>query len=267
MRGKMTALTLAAACLSVAPAMAQPWVGHKVIYDAPTTVNMGGREVVADIALHADINAAAKGVTRIALVTDVTKFIVDVEKDLAKWIAAHQDRCGERWAAGKPVIDFPDGAIRFAVDIEVEVWTCGLNGAGEPKRLTREGGDVDVTLLPYVEDGKLQARINAFTIKNRSGVSRYLPLELVVRRLLDDEMAKLNKNPKFYPAPKPFISEGFGYESIRGVKKGDRTIIVARYRGKGAANAYSRLAARVKAEGIEAEGVKKDGAKTEAAAK
>ena len=263
MRKMMSGLALAAAFAALAPfnlAAAQPWLGHKVIYDAPTNVNMGGRPVIADIALHADMNAAAKGVTRVALVTDVTKFIVDVEKDLAKWIAAHQDPCGERWAAGKPTIDFPDGAIRFAVDIDVELWTCGLNGAGEPRRLTREGGDVDVTLLPYVEDGKLQARIGAFKIANRSGVSRYLPLELVVRRLLDDEMAKLNKNPKFYPAPKPFISEGFGYESIRGMKNDDRTIIVARYRGKGDAGAYPRLAARVKAEGIKAEGVRNEGA-------
>lgn len=248
---KMLKLLAFLAAAAFAPvASAQPWVGHTVVFDGPADVNLGGRPVIADIEIHADMNAAAKGVTRVALVTDVTSFIVDVEKDLEKWIAAHQDRCGERWAAGKPEISFPDGAIRFAVDIEVALWTCGLDGEGEPTLLTREGGAVDVTIVPYVEAGRLQARIGAFAIDERSGVSRYLPLEFVVRRLLDEEMAKLNKNRKFYSAPKPFLSEGFGYESIVGSNKAGRVVIVARYRGKGDAASYQRLAARVKSEGI-----------------
>jgi hypothetical protein len=116
--------------------------------------------------------------------------------------------------------------------------------------LTREGGAVDVTLTPYVEAGRLQARISAFTIDARSGVSRYLPLEFVVRRLLDEEMVKLNNNRKFHSAPNPFLSEGFGYESIAGSNKAGRVVIVARYQGKGDASVYKRLAARVKSEGI-----------------
>ena len=242
---------LAALAASVATAQAQPWIGHEVIYEGPTTVNLAGRPVVADIALHADMNAAAKKILRVALVTDVTTFVAQTEADLESWIASRQAECGERWKAGEPLIDFPQGAIRFALDLEIELWTCGVDGKAKPARLTRETGRVDVTLVPYVEDGRLQARLGAFSIDNRTGVSKYLPLEFVVRGALDQEIAKLNKNAKFYRAPKPFLDLGYRYESLRGDKKPDgRIIITARYRGAGAAPAYATLAAKIREAGV-----------------
>ncbi|MFN3960421.1 MAG: hypothetical protein ACK4NP_10955 [Parvularculaceae bacterium] len=230
---------------------AQPWIGHEVIYEGPTPVNLAGRPVVADIALHADMNAAAKKILRVALVTDVTSFVKQTERDLADWVATRQARCGERWKAGEPLIDFPQGAIRFALDLEIELWTCGVDGKAEPSRLARETGRVDVTLIPYVEEGKLQARLGAFSIANRTGVSKYLPIEFVVRTALDQELARLNKNPKFYRAPKPFLDLGYTYESMKGEKKPDgRVIITARYRGAGEAAAYRTLAAKMREAGI-----------------
>lgn len=248
---KKIGATLAALAASLAAAQAQPWIGHEVIYEGPTPVNLAGRPVVADIALHADMNAAAKKILRVALVTDVTKFVAQTEADLETWIATRQAECGERWKVGEPLIDFPQGAIRFALDLEIELWTCGVDGKAKPSRLTRETGRVDVTLIPYVEDGKLQARLGAFSIDNRTGVSKYLPLEFVVRGALDQEIAKLNKNAKFYRAPKPFADFGYKYESMKGEKKPDgRVIITARYRGAGAASAYQKLAAKMREAGI-----------------
>ncbi len=240
-----------AAIASAAPASAQPWIGHEVIYEGPTPVNLAGRPVVADIALHADMNAGAKGVLRVALVTDVTKFVTQTEADLENWIATKQARCGERWKAGEPLIDFPQGAIRFAMDLEIELWTCGAGGKGEPGRLARETGRVDVTLIPFVEEGKLQARLGEFSILNRTGLSKYLPLEFVVRGALDQEIGRLNKNPKFFRAPKPFIGLGYKYESMKGVKRPDgRIIITARYRASGDSARYAVLAARMREAGI-----------------
>ncbi len=240
-----------AALAFAASASAQPWIGHEVIYEGPTPVNLAGRPVVADIALHADMNAAARGVLRVALVTDVAKFVAQTEADLENWIASRQSDCGERWKAGQPLIDFPQGSIRFALDLEIEYWTCGVDGKGEPARLARETGRVDVTLIPYVEEGKLQARLGEFTIDNRTGVSKYLPLEFIVRGALDREIGKLNQNPKFYRAPKPFVGLGYKYESMKGEKKPDgRFIITARYRASGDAADYVALAARVRASGI-----------------
>lgn len=240
-----------------AVALAAPPAGYEAIYDAPTRVNMGGRPVIADIALYADRAAAKNGDLKLVLETDVTDFIVDVEKDLEKWVAAHQDQCGQRWNAGKPLIDFPKGAIRFALDIELEVWNCGWDGKGEPGRMMLETGRVDVTLVPSAVDGKLQASLGELKIDNRSGVSKYLPLEFVTRSIVEQELKKLNQNPKFYKAPKPFIDEGFVYESIIGETSADkRVVITARYRAKGKESALKRLADRVRAEGISAEGVK-----------
>lgn len=231
--------------------------GFATIYDAPTRVNMGGRPVTADIILATDQQAAAKGDLRLALVTDVTDFIADVEKDLEKWVATHQDACGQRWAAGEPYIGFPKGAIRFALEIELELWNCGWNGKGDPSLMTTERGKVDVTLNPYVEGGRLQASLGDFTIGNRGGVSKYLPLEFVLKSILEQEIKKLNQNPKFYKAPKPLIEEGFVYESIRADKAaGDRVVITARYRARGDQKTIKRLADRVRVEGISAEGVR-----------
>ena len=242
---------MAALAASVAAAGAQPWIGHEVIYDGPTTVNLAGRPVVATIALHADMNAAAKKILRVALVTDVTEFVAQTEADLENWIATRQAECGERWQAGEPLIDFPQGAIRFALDLEIEFWTCGVDGKAKPSRLTRETGRVDVTLIPFVEDGKLQARLGAFSIDNRTGVSKYLPLEFIVRGALDQEIGKLNKNAKFYRAPKPFLDLGYNYESMKGEKRPDgRVIITARYRAAGEASAYRKLAATMREAGI-----------------
>lgn len=242
---------VAAMAISASAAQAQPWIGHEVIYGGPTTVNLAGRPVVAGIALHADMNSASKKILRVALVTDVTEFVAQTQTDLENWIATRQARCGERWKAGDPLIDFPQGSIRFALDLEIEYWTCGVDGKGEPSRLARETGRVDVTLIPYVEDGKLQARLGAFSIDNRTGVSKYLPLEFVVRAALDQELAKLNKNTKFHRAPKPFLDFGYKYESMKGEKKPDgRVIIIARYRGAGDAPAYQKLAAKMRETGI-----------------
>ncbi len=239
-----------------AAAFAAPPKGYEAIYDAPTRVNMGGRPVTADIALYTDRAAAKNGDLKLVLVTDVTDFIIDVEKDLEKWVATHQDRCGQRWNAGKPLIDFPKGAIRFALDIELEVWNCGWDGKGEPGRMMLETGRVDVTLLPAAVDGKLQASLGDLTIDNRSGVSKYLPREFVTRSIVEQELKKLNQNPKFYKPPKPFIDEGFVYESISGDTGADkRVVITARYRAKGKEIALKRIADRVRAEGISAEGV------------
>jgi hypothetical protein len=249
MKQIFSAIALVAA--SATAAQAQPWIGHEVIYDAPTRVNLAGRPVVADIALHADMNAAAKKILRVALVTDVTEFVAQTETDLENWIATRQADCGERWKAGEPLIDFPQGAIRFALDLEIEYWTCGVDGKAAPARFARETGRVDVMLIPFVEDGKLQARLGAFSIDNRTGVSKYLPLEFLVRGALDQEIARLNKNTKFYRAPKPFLDLGYRYESMKGEKKPDgRVIIIARYRAAGAAPAYATLAAKVREAGI-----------------
>jgi hypothetical protein len=108
-----------------------------------------------------------------------------------------------------------------------------------------------VTLKPYVSNGKLQAELSRFSIDVTSGVSKYLPLEFVVRRVLDGELKKLNENPKFWRAPKPFIGEGFSYESI-GAKRGadGRVIITARYRASGPSDAFKRVAQKVREEGI-----------------
>ena len=247
---KYLASVFAAATLC-AEAAAQPWIGHEVIYEGPTTVNLAGRPVIAEIALHADMNAAAKKILRVALVTDVTKFVEQTETDLENWIATRQAECGERWKAGEPLIDFPQGAIRFALSLEIEYWTCGVDGKSAPSRLARETGRVDVTLIPFVEDGKLQARLGDFSIDDRTGVSKYLPLEFIVRGALDQEIAKLNKNTKFYRAPKPFLTLGYKYESMKGEKKPDgRVVIVARYRASGDAASYSTLAAKMREAGI-----------------
>lgn len=246
------ALFMSSAALAAAPK------GYELIYDAPTRVNMGGRPVTADIALYTDRALAKKGDLKLVLVTDVTDFIVDVEKDLEKWVATHQDKCGQRWNAGKPIIDFPGGAIRFALDIELEVWNCGWNGKGEPGRMMLETGKIDVTLVPAAVDGKLQASLGEFSITNRAGVSKYLPLEFVTQSIIEQELKKLNDNPKFYKAPKPFIEEGFVYESISGDTGADkRVIITARYRAKGKESALKKITDRVRSEGISAEGVKK----------
>jgi hypothetical protein len=252
-RNILTAAVLLASA-SAAPAAAP--AGYETIYDAPTRVNMGGRPVTADIQLHTNKKAAAAGDLKLVLTTDVTPFIADVEKDLEKWVKTHQDRCGQRWGAGKPVIEFPPGAIRFALDIELQVWNCGWDGKGEPGRFMTEAASIDVTLDPYVEGGKLQARLADLSIGNRRGMSKYLPLETVLKPILDDELRKLNANPKFYKAPKPFISEGFVYESIVGKRTAQgRVLITARYRAKGEEEALTRVIDRVRSEGISAEGV------------
>ncbi len=250
---------LARACLvgvafcgaAVAYAFAQAPAGYEKIYDEPTDVNLGGRWVVADIALYADMNAAGRNDLRLALVTDVTKFIEETERDLENWVAAHQERCGERWRAGAPMILFPDNAIRFVLDLEFEVWTCGVRGRAEPARIVYEAGRIDVTLDPYIEDGKLQARLDDFSIDNRAGVSKYLPLEFVARRVIEAELNNLNQNRKFYRAPDPLYAEGFAYASIEGQKTaGERVIITARYRATGGSEKLGRLIEAMREDGI-----------------
>ena len=88
-------------------------------------------------------------------------------------------------------------------------------------------------------------------------MSKYLPLEFVTRTLIEQEIKKLNENPKFYKAPIPFVEEGFGYEGISGETRDDgRVIITASYRAKGKEAALKRVVDRVRAEGISSEGVK-----------
>jgi hypothetical protein len=248
----MIRLIAAAAMAAFAMSAASAQVPKNVekFYDGPTKVNLGGRPVVASISLYQD-KTAPKGDLKVTLVTDVTDFIVDVEKDLEKWVASRQDPCGERWGAGKPQITFPPGKISFALDIELQYWTCGFDGKGDPAQLAREGGSVEVTLDPFVTDGLLQARLGAFTISNRSGVSKYLPLEFVMRRVLEQELKRLNENPKFRNAPKPLIDEGLSYETIVGIRNAkERVIINARYVGKGGKEKLDRIAQRMKAEGL-----------------
>jgi hypothetical protein len=230
-------------------ALAQPPAGYEKIYGEPTNVNLGGRPVVADIALYADRKAAKQSTLKLALVTDVTDFIAQTEKDLETWVAAHQEKCGERWGAGKPFIGFPEGAIRFAVDVELEVWACDRNG--RPFRLAEEAGRVDVTLVPYVANGKLQARLGDFSVEKRRGVSKYLPLEFVARRVLDGELKKLNENRKFWRPPRPLFDEGFRYEAI-GAKRSveERVVITARYVGEGPEAKLKSLVDRVRKEGL-----------------
>ena len=233
------------------PATAQAPAGYEVFYEAPTRVNLGGRWVTAQIALHSDLAAAHQGDLEIALVTNVTEFIEEVERDLEVWVATNQERCGERWGAGDPLIEFPPGAIRFALELDLELWNCGWNGKADPTRYAYEAGKVDVTLGPYVEDGKLQARLDAFSIDEQQGVSKYLPLEFVVRRVLNSEIKKLNENRKFYRAPQPFFDSGFAYHSISARKSGDgQVVITARYSGKGGSQDLDDLAAAIRANGI-----------------
>lgn len=228
--------------------MAQAPSGYEKIYGAPTRVNLGGRPVIADIEFH---EQRAGGQTRLALVTDVTKFVVETEQDLKNWIANRRNDCGERWKSGEPRIKFPDNAIRFSIYLEIEYWTCGLRGQGEPSRLAQETGSVDVTLIPYVENGKLQARLGAFTLSEQTGLSKYLPLEFVVRRALTQELEKLNDNPKFYRAPQPLHDEGFVYEGISAAETSDgRIVITALYRGDVSQTARDRMLRNLRTRGV-----------------
>jgi len=226
---------------------------YDVFYDAPTKVNMGGRPVFADIALYANTQTSPEADLEIALVTDVTKFIDETQRDLEYWIATHRNECGERWAAGDPVIDFPQGAIRFALELEYEYWNCGWNGKGEPWRAIRETGNIDVTIIPEIIDGKLQARLGAFSIDQRTGVNRYLPMEFVTRRILTSELAKLNQNPKFYRAPQPFQREGFTYQSIEAERDDGRVVITALYESEIDIGALERLVEELSVNGIVSE--------------
>ena len=247
----ISALALFFAGVFASDAAAQAPAGYEPFYDEATNVNLGGRWVVADIAFHADMAAAHQGDLNIALVTDVTDFITETERDLEIWIVTHRERCGERWSAGDPLIEFPAGAIRFALALELEVWNCGWNGKGEPGRIAREGGTVDVTLEPYVEDGKLQARLKYFSIDEQTGISKFLPLEFIVRRVLNAELKQLNENKKFYRAPQPLYDSGFMYHSIVAKKQpGDRIVITARYHGQGDAGKLDQLAADIRKDGI-----------------
>ncbi len=232
-------------------ASAQAPAGYEAFYDEATRVNLGGRWVVADIAFYADMAAAHQGDLNIALVTDVTDFITETERDLEIWIVTHRERCGERWSAGDPLIEFPADAIRFALALELEVWNCGWNGKGEPGRIAREGGTVDVTLEPYVENGRLQTRLKAFSIDEQTGLSQFLPLEFIVRRVLNAELEKLNDNKKFYQAPQPLHDAGFLYHSIAAKKQpGSRIVITARYVGQGGGDTLDQLADDIRTDGI-----------------
>ena len=244
---------VAFAAFAVATAKAGAPQGYEKFYDAPTRVNMGGRPVTADIALYADMTAAARRDLRIALVTDVTTFIEETERDLENWIRTRRDECGERWMAGEPVIGFPAGAIRFALDLEYEYWNCGWNGEGRPWRAARETGSIDATLIPEVIDGRLQARLGNLTIDQRTGINRYLPLEFVTRRILERELANLNENPKFFRAPQPFHREGFVYEAIDADRENGRVIITARYAATGDAATLDRLTQALLEDGIVSE--------------
>ncbi|MEM8770392.1 MAG: hypothetical protein AAGD92_01970 [Pseudomonadota bacterium] len=254
MLAKLTKTTLTPVLFALialfSAAAAQTPAGHETIYNAPTKVNLGGRPVVADIALHVDEATARNGVLRLALTTDVTKFIDQTKSDLEAWVAARSVECGERWDASEPLIEFPDGAIRFAVDLEFGYWSCGWNGKDAPRRLALEAGGVDITLIPQVVDGKLQARVGSLTITKEEGVSKYLPLEFVARRVIDAELKKLNDNPKFYRAPKPLIDEGFAYESINADTVNGRVVITARYRARTGAGALDRIVEAMETEGV-----------------
>lgn len=246
--------TMTAAILALSStALAGAPEGYEKFYDAPTRVNMGGRPVVADIALYGNAPAAPDGQVEIALVTDVTKFIEETERDLENWIATHRQECGERWSAGEPVIGFPKGAIRFALELEYEFWNCGWNGNGRPWRAVRETGNIDVTIIPEVIDGKLQARLGDFSIDQRTGINKYLPLEFVTRRILLSELEKLNENPKFYRAPQPFKDEGFTYRSIEADRENGRVIITARYVTDGDDQTQERLTKELLENGIVSE--------------
>ena len=231
-------------------AAAQPPAGYEKVYGAPTKVNLGGRPVIADIEFHLDTTARQGGL-RLALVTDVTKFVTETEQDLQNWIAARRNDCGERWKSGKPRISFPENAIRFAIYLEIEYWSCGWNGKGTPTRFAQETGTIDVTLVPYVVDGKLQARLGAFSISERTGISKYLPLEFVVRRALEPELAKLNNNPKFYRAPQPLYDEGFTYEAISAaITREDRIVITAHYKAMGDDDTVDQIIRDLRTTGI-----------------
>ena len=242
-------LLLAALAFS-STAMAGAPDGFEKFYDSPTRVNMGGRPVVAEIALYADMNAADRGRLNIALVTDVTKFIEETESDLENWVSTHRNECGERWAAGDPIIGFPRGDIRFALNLEYEFWNCGWNGKGDPWRAVRETGSFDITLAPEVIEGKLQARLADFAIDQRTGVNKYLPLEFIARRVIQREIVNLNDNPKFFRAPQPFHREGFVYDAIEAERVNGRVIITARYRANAGREALDRIADALREDGI-----------------
>jgi hypothetical protein len=69
--------------------------------------------------------------------------------------------------------------------------------------------------------------------------------------VINSELAKLNKNYKFYRAPNPLFAEGFEYQSIEAEKfYGGRVVITARYRGDGGLAKIDRLVDAVRDDGI-----------------
>ena len=223
----------------------------ELVYNEPTNVNLGGRPVTADIAYFIDSDGLGDGQIRLALVTDVTAFIQETQDDLKWWVSTNQDRCGQRWSAGEPIISFPDEAIRFQLELALEVYNCGWNRKSDPSRMAREAGAIDVTLSPYVENGRLQSRLEDFSIDQRAGVSKYLPLEFVAKRVIENEIAKLNKNRKFYRAPSPLTEAGLSYEAIYAEKtETGRVVVTAIYKGSGDQSDIEALIEKTETDGI-----------------
>ncbi|MBT8472828.1 MAG: hypothetical protein KJN99_09520 [Marinicaulis sp.] len=245
---KFVLAAIGVAAAIIGQSLAQIPDGHEEIYNEPTRVNLGGRWVVADIALYAD--APRTNQLHLALVTDVTKFIKETENDLKNWVATNQDRCGNRWGAGEPQISFPGDSIRFVLELELQVWSCGIRRRGEPGMMAREAGKIDVVLDPYIEAGKLQARLRSFKVEERQGISRILPLEFIAKRVIDAELEKLNENPKFYQAPQPLLDSGFRYRSIEAFKDDDTVMITARFSAIGSTDKFDELVTDVREDGI-----------------
>ena len=239
----LTVFASLAAALSAPIASAQE---PTLIYSEPTQVNMGGRPVTADIDLYTN----PSDTITVLLVTDITKFIVETQEDLKAFVASRYNRCGERLQTSDPIIEFPADRIRFRLDLDYEVWNCGLLGDSEPRRVIRETIDLDVKLLPQIEDGKLQAYLDSFSLGERTGLNQFLPVETILQKIIESNLRTLNKNPKFYRAPQPFHREGFAYDAIRADLDGDQVIITATYSADGDAATLDRLTASLRDDGI-----------------
>ena len=123
--------------------------------------------------------------------------------------------CEDRLSVNDTQISAGSGVLTATIDLTYEQWVCGrVLGQDTENAILRETVAIQGAFAPFVEDGKLQIRLDEFSIENLGVLARIVNVEEMLRADLEQAVTALNADASFSTLPAALADEGYRWESV-----------------------------------------------------
>ena len=177
-------------------------------------LTVGGQTLIIPVEFDAGPGDAADSL-RLSATTNLATVLPIASAALWTQMQNLPQTCEDRLSVNDTQISAGSGVLTATIDLTYEQWVCGrVLGQDTENAILRETVAIQGAFAPFVEDGKLQIRLDEFSIENLGVLARIVNVEEMLRADLEQAVTALNADASFSTLPAALADEGYRWESV-----------------------------------------------------